>query len=87
MYLNINERLNTVLDDLPSLEEEEKQIEVTIATIIKRMNECLDKGSSMQEIDEIHEKIEGRKQFKDIDTLYREAVNIIKGKIDYLQKR
>lgn len=79
-YEDINEKLNQILNDLPTLEAEEIQIEDSITTMIKRIDECLDEKLSIQDTDKKYEKIEVRKQFKDIDTLYRKVIEIIKEK-------
>lgn len=83
-YNKIITKLNNVLYDLPINEDE---IKSSIEDIIKRIDNCLKEQVSIQQMDEKIAHIEGREKFKDIDTIYREVIEIIKSKIVMIQNR
>ncbi|MCF2649077.1 MULTISPECIES: hypothetical protein [Niallia] len=83
-YEKIITKLNNVLYDLPINEDE---IKSSIESIINRIDDCLKEQISIQQIDEKIATIEGREKFKDIDTIFREIVEIIKGKLSILQDK
>ncbi|WP_163969312.1 hypothetical protein [Oceanobacillus halotolerans] len=83
-YEKIITKLNNVLYDLPINEDE---IKSSIESIISRIDNCLKEQVSIQHMDEEIANIEGRENFKDIDTIYREIVEIIKGKLLIIQNK
>jgi hypothetical protein len=81
-YEKIITKLNNVLYDLPI---NEGDIKSPIESIIKRIDDCLIEQVSIQHMDEKIAIVEGRENFKDIDTIFRETIETIKGNLLMLQ--